>query len=852
MPVSGNTLMSSALPVFVKSSLRYWQKHRWQVLLMLIGMALGVAVVFAVEIANASAKRAFALSLDAVTGRTTHQIVGGSAGVDEQLYTHLRTEAGFRRSAPIVEGEIAIGSESFQLLGVDLFAEPMFRDDSTGSNSVAGRGRASLQLLDSGSALLARTTVQRLGLKIGDHFSVSVAGRDATLHLIDVIGGSRQAAFESLIMVDVSTAQQLLDRNGRLSRIDLVIEDPSELDSIRGLFPSHEIIESQTRNASLKQMTQAFHTNLLAMSLLALLVGAFLIYNTVTLSVLQRRQMFGALRVAGVTRRELFTAILLEATVFAVVGTLLGLLLGLILGNSLLVLVTRTINDLYFTLDVRRIDVSLVSVAKALALGLGAAVIAAVAPALEAAGSAPATVLQRSSIEKQARGMVPLLALVGTALILCGALIVWISSSSLWAGFAALLFIVVGYSLLIPKALMFAAGLVSGSSGWLRRFVGPMGHYPVRSLTASLSRTSVAIAALVVAVSATAGVGIMINSFRYSVIDWLGQTLTSDIYIRAAESQREAIPDALKQDIAALDGVTGLRVARGTEIEASGSPVRLLALQFSGNGNNGFSFRKTNGQGHWQRFRSGDGIFVSEPFAWKTGLTTGDRVRLSTDRGIVDFTIEGVVTDYSAGQGLIIINYASYQRYWTDNAITSIGLQLQPDVDIERFKPGLRDVLARYPMEFSLRSNREIREVSLDIFDRTFAITHVLRLLTVGVAFVGILSALLALALERRQEFAVLRSIGLTPSELRNLLFVQSGLMGLVAGLLSLPLGLVMSKLLVSIINVRSFGWTMDFQVPAGVLLQTLLLAVAAALIAGIYPSAMLSRLPPAQALRNQ
>lgn len=824
---------------------------------MLLGMSLGVAVVFAVDIANESARRAFSLSLDAVTGRTTHQIIAGDSGLDEGIYTQLRTEVGFRNSAPVVEGTLSVAGETLQVLGVDLFAEPVVRNNFS-ADAERGAGaprsnRAALSILNSGAVLLAPDTAARLALDVGDQFKATANGQTHTLKLVGFLNDDRQAALETFAMVDIATAQDLLGLHGKLSRIDLVVEDNSDLSAIQRAFPSVKIIEAARLNQSLLQMTSAFHTNLLAMSLLALLVGAFLIYNTVTLSVLQRRPLFGILRMAGVTRRELFRAIMVEVFCFAVIGTLAGLLLGLLLGNALLGLVTRTINDLYFTLDVTRVEFGFFSVLKAAMLGLGAALLAAFAPSMEAANSPPITVLQRSAIENRAKAIVPWFTLAGLTMLLSGALIIWLTDSSLWAGFVALFFMVVGYSLLIPMGLIVIANIASRSTVLLRKLGGPLGQYPLRSLTASLSRTSVAIAALAVAVSATAGVGIMIGSFRLSVADWLSQSLTSDIYIRAAESFDAALPAGLIAEIQEIDGVTGLRVTRGVDVETSTAPVRLLGLQLSGGAASGVSFRATTGENYEHRFSNTDSVFVSEPFAWKSKLSVGDSVELATHSGLKPFRVEGIFKDYRAGKGLMIMRLELYQRYWLDKQLSSVGVLLSADgTKIEDVKNSLRSVLARFPEHLVMRSDGEIKAMSLDIFDRTFAITHVLRLLTVGVAFIGILSALMALALERTREFAVLRAIGITPSELRNLLFVQTGLMGIIAGLLALPLGYVMSRVLVNVINVRSFGWTMDFHVPSTVVVQTLLLAIVAALIAGWLPSRQLSRILPAEALRYQ
>ena len=422
---------------------------------MLIGMALGVAVVFAVDIANESAKRAFALSLDTVTGRATHRIVGGTDGLDENIYTALRTEMAIRASSPIVEGSVTIVgnpatdnfpntdngpntdsdpyTETLQLLGVDLFAEPMFRDVSV-TVSEDTSIRSSLALLQPGSVILASTTAQRLGVQVGSKITLKETSTKETstgtrgnalppLQLISTVDTNEQPGFESIAMVDIATAQNILGMQGKLSRIDLILpvqklftEDSDnkidkgqfgqakqnqidrDISAITQSFKGVRIESAERQSNSLIQMTQAFHTNLFAMSLLALLVGAFLIYNTVTLSVIQRRPLFGQLRVVGITRGELFGSVMIETLVFAVLGTAAGLLLGYLLGSALLSLVTRTINDLYFTLDVRQVSYSGMTLIKSVSIGLGVSLLAALPPSIEAAHSPPVTVTQLSLI----------------------------------------------------------------------------------------------------------------------------------------------------------------------------------------------------------------------------------------------------------------------------------------------------------------------------------------------------------------------------------------------------------------------------------------------------------------------
>ena len=884
---------------------------------MLIGMALGVAVVFAVDIANSSAKRAFALSLDTVTGRTTHHIVGGTSGIDEKIYTTLRTELGVRQSAPVVLGSITLVAtatteadlsytESLQLLGVDIFAEPMFRDQSLNGNSATGNStlgnstRNALKLLNLGSVILAQSAAERLGVKTGD--TITVKDSNLQLTLTNTVNSDEQPGFESIAMVDVSTAQEILGMQGRLSRIDLILPLPktsaaankvalsngdSELQKninfIESNIASVAVTDAERQRNSLTQMTEAFHTNLLAMSLLALLVGAFLIYNTVTLSVIQRRQTFGQLRAIGLQRHELFRSILTETLAFAVIGTLAGIVIGYMLGSVLLTLVTRTINDLYFTLDVRQVGYSGFTLLKAGLIGLGVSLLAALAPAIEASNSPPGTVIRRTSVERRISNIVPGIFIAGIVLVLSGSAILWLSSSSLWAGFIAIFLIVLGYSLMIPQVLITITSLsnraVFNSDNKLASNTmakSTMGNYPLRSMTASLSRTAVAIAALAVSVSATAGVGIMIGSFRLSVEQWLGNTLEADVYISSTSSssaRNDTLPVTLVSQIAATNGVSGIREARMTEVDTSIAPARLMAVRTSGDATMRYEFRAAsnkprppaqsnenmgdqpiNDQDRIDLLINSDAIIASEPFASKFNVTPGDTINITSDKGIVPFTVAGVFTNYTTGKGLLIMSMDSYHRHWKDRKINSIGANFSKNEDPTPIKESLRSRISNTADSdgISMRSNTDIRDRSLEIFDRTFAITHVLRLLTIGVAFVGILSALMALSLERRAEYAVLRSLGITPSELRKLLFMQTGLMGIIAGILALPLGIAMSKILVSIINVRSFGWSMEYAIPASVLLESLALAIFAALLAGLYPAHKLSRLSPAEALRHQ
>jgi putative ABC transport system permease protein len=530
----------------LRTSLRYLLRHPWQVGLCVLGVALGVAVIVAIDLANASAQRAFELSTESVAGRATHQVVGGPSGLDEALYRAIRLDAGLRQSAPLIEGYVnapALDGLTMQVLGVDPLAEAPFRSYLAGAGeNVAARTSAvdlAAFMTQPSTALMAAETAARHSIKPGDALAVRIGGRTTQLRIVGLLQANddlSRRALESLLIVDVATAQELFGSVGRLSRIDLILADDAQVAAVAALLPpGAELTRPATRSNALEQMTRAFELNLTALSLLALIVGMFLIYNTVTFSVVQRRALLGTLRCIGVTRRQVVGLVLLEALLISVIGTILGLLLGVVLGRGLVGLVTQTINDLYFVVTVRGLSIEPLVLLKGLLLGIGATLLSALIPAFEAGSTPPRTVLRRSSYEERIRKAAPFAALAGGALI-GGALLLLAGSGSassivgLYLAFAALFAIVIGTALLTPTLTIGLMQLIAQPAG---RLFGLLGRMAPRDVVASLSRTSVAVAALMVAVSVTIGVGIMVGSFRQTVIAWLEQSLVADVYISA-------------------------------------------------------------------------------------------------------------------------------------------------------------------------------------------------------------------------------------------------------------------------------------------------------------------------------
>jgi putative ABC transport system permease protein len=831
----------------------------WQLGLAILGIALGVAVAVSIDLANSSALRAFRLATEAVGGRATHQIVGGPAGLSEEVYRRLRLELGVRQAAPVVEGDVAVADHTgrtLRVLAIDPFVDGDFRPYLGGEDRREARGRDPLaRVADlvgrAGTAVIAATTARDLGLAIGNELAIDVAGERRTLTIVGLLQPADAVsarALEGLLVTDVATGQEVFGAVGRLTRIDLVVEDDARLARIASVLPAGaDVVAAGTQAGATARMILAFQWNLTALSLLALVVGMFLIYQSMTFSVVQRRPLIGSLRALGVTRGEVFALVMSEALVVGVAGTLAGLVLGAVMAEGLLRLVTRTINDLYFVLAVRDVTLEPLTLAKSLLLGVGATALAALAPALEATAAPPRIVMSRAALETSVRQGARRAGWLGVAALGAGGVVLAVPGGIV-LGFTGLFVVMVGCALLTPTA---ALALLRPLHPLAGRAFGIVGRLATRGTVAALSRTSVAMAALMIAVAAAVGVGVMIASFREAVTAWLEGTLTADVYVSAPSlvgSRPDATLDpALVARLAATPGIARASTSRGVLVPGPRGAVHVIALDVDPTRPPRWRLREGGADAVW----SGDAVLVSEPYATRHASRVGSVVQLRTDHGEVPFRVAGVFYDYGSSAGVVVMSRRTYERAWDDRRISGLALQAAPGVDVDALVVAVRERAAGGP-RLVVRSHRALRAASLEIFDRTFAVTGVLRTLSVVVAFVGMLAALMALQLERAREIGVLRVLGLTPRQVWGLVTVQTGIIGLLSGLLAMPSGLLLAAILVFVINRRSFGWTMSIDPSPSILLQGVALSLLAALLAGLYPAWRMARASPAETLRDE
>ncbi|MDZ4350305.1 MAG: FtsX-like permease family protein [Xanthomonadaceae bacterium] len=829
-----------------------WNAHRRhpaQLILLVAGLSLSVAVVVAIDLTIVSARDAFAESQRWLSGNASHQLRAVESRLDQRLLVELKSRSDVRQSAPVVEGtaRIADSGERVRVMGVDPVAEAAFRPWLAVALQGGGVSAGSLgAMLGRDDALAVGTGLaDRLGLSEGAALTLRVAGALHSMRVVAVLAdGGPDGSNEDLLVMDIPAAQRVLGVPGRLSRIDLRLADGAGDPLIAALPPGLILTRTAEADADLAQISRAFETNLQALSLLALLVGVFLVFQTLTFLALRRRGLIGLLRALGVSRRELAALLLSEAALLGLLAGLSGIAVGIALGNGLLETVARTYNDLYFRLSVSDVALSLGVLAKALILAVAGALLASFLPLRDALRvPALANLRQRLDGSRATRRIAGSL-WPALLLLAAGGAALRFGPDALWFAFAAIFLMLAAALGVIP---WFAKLLLDGVHRWLGARLPALPTLVLSSLRGSLGRTGIAVSALTLAVATLIGMSTMIHSFQLSVGAWVDRSLRASFYLSAEDGG--TIPGALIEDLKVAPGVTAVSQMRRRAVSATEGSFSVIGVDLPESAFDGYTLLAGDSEAAWRRWSSGDAL-ISEPLANRLGLGLDAVLTVPSVDGPVRLKIAGVYRDYASAQGAATISLARYRALFRDTGVSNAGIFAEPEARAS-LEAELRQRIEPH-QGVGLISAKEIRARTMDVFARTFAVTDLLRLLAGAIAVVAVLGALLALQLERLPEHALLRSLGVGGAGLASIQLAQAGLLGGLAALLSVPLGVAMAWLLIEVINLRSFGWSMALELPLDQVVVAMLLAIGSAVLAGLLPARRAARMNLARVLREQ
>ena len=819
------------------------------------GIALGIAVVIGIRLANTSSVGGFAAALDALAGAASLEVVG-PGGVDEQRLAEVGWLREFGDVSPVIEADALLQtpageSEALKVLGIDILRDRAIRAYrvATAGGSAAESGALDLLALltEPDAIILTATIASRYGLQPGHRIEIVTGGTRRTFNVRGVLtsGDSERALEGSVAVMDIATAQWAFGRLGYIDRLDvrlrpeLVVSEAEH--AIAARLPAGLSVQRPSRRGEqVEQMLRAFHFNLAALSYVALLVGLFLIYNTISTSVLARREEIGVLRALGTSQRTIAGLFLAEAAALGGAGTLLGLAAGTVLAYGAVALTGATVSALYVSGATQVPSLGWTDVALASTTGVTLSLAAAVAPALEAARVPPLAAIRGAdridttrtlSIRGLSAGIVLLVAAAGLSL--PGP----VNGLPVFA-LAAAVCIVFGTALLVPGVLQVA---VDASARVLRRLSGVEALLAHANVSASLRRLSVSVAALTVSVSMLVAIAVMIGSFRETVIYWIGQTLHADLYVaaggRAGLNSPPTIPPDVESLIRAHPAVAAVEPARAMSVIHAGRPVVLGATHLATvSRRRALLFKEPRRSPDLTDAAGTPIVVVSEPFAMRNDVGVGDNLRLETPRGLRTFRVAAVYYDYTTERGVVLMDWATFRPLFGDLRPTGYSVYLRPGADAGAVRMDLTRQVSGRHLVF-IHTSSTLKEQALRIFDRTFAVTYALEAIAIVVGMLGVAVTLLTLIVERRRELTILRLLGTARRQIRRIVLIEAGFIGLVSQAIGLCAGLALALLLVYVINVQSFGWTIQFDIPVMFLLQASALLLLAALAAGLYPA---------------
>ena len=852
----------------------------FRTLLSIAGVALGVLASVAIGTANIQVLRSFEQAVTTVAGPATLEIAGHDLGVDESAITAVRSVEGVVSAAPIIEESVVIAQgeargQALQILGLDLLAESGAR----GFQIAQADAEVALESLLAPDALyLGRQVAADWNLKAGSIVEVTVGGRVVPLRVAGLIHheAAGTSLWDRLAVMDIAAAQILFQSIGRLERINLVTTPNRPLDdiiaSLRAILPPHLIVQRPAqRTKQVENMVWAFQLNLSVMSWVGLLVGVFLIYNTIAFVVAQRRREIGIYRALGMTERRVAGLFLVEAGLLGLLGGLLGGVGGVWLSRGLVSLVSRTVSDLYAPVTsnglVLSMDiVTLTAVAKGVLLGTVVSMVGALGPSVEAGKTVTVRALAPGDYESTNQLRTGLWGWISLVLfVLAGLCSLMGPVGELpFFGYVATICLLGALSCLAPiciKALSWRA-LRRGSQTML--VGGSLRLIAADQAARHPGRNAVTVSALMVGLAIMIGVVVMVRSFRDTVEFWVDETVMADLIVapqswlqgRQSGQASRALPGTWDSTLSTIDGIAAVDTYREAYVGFAGQSVALVSRDLRLHAQRSrYLMVHGDSSAALRRAAENGGALLSEVLATRLQLREGDTLTITTPAGPATVPVEGIFYDYATDGGKMVMDRAWYRQQWRDDRVTVYSVYLAPGVDAEHVRQSIvtrvagLDGMTLPPLVIR---NHELRREILEIFDRSFVLTYVLEAIAVLVAVLGIVNTLVTAVLERRREFAALGAIGASTRQVERLVLWEAAYLGLIGAALGVVGGLLLAVLLIRVINKQSFGWTIQMTIPGGVILQAVGLALTAALVAGYWPARWAARQPVVEGLREE
>ena len=840
----------------------YLKKHAVRSLLTVIGIVLGVAVFVAMHTANEAVFFAFERTVDRIAGTAQLQVTAGEAGFPEEALERVQSIPEVQVAVPVIEapaGANLPGQGNILILGVDMTGDRSLREYDLESGDEAVVDDPLVFLAQPDSIIITNEFSERNNLRVGDRVTLStmIGDKPFTVRGIMRSGGLTSAFGGNLAVMDIYAAQQVFGRGRRFDRIDLRLREGVSIEegraSIRKVMGvGFDVEPPASRGQQLESTLAVYAISMNVSSVFALFIGMFIIYNSFSIAVTQRRSEIGILRALGAPRRQIRNLFLIESAASGLLGSVAGIALGIVMARGMVGTISNMLEGIYGVAErAEEVSADPRLLGAAIAIGITTSMIAAWLPARSASRVDPVQALQKGKYQVLTAGQNRARRLSAAALMAAALIMLWVGTSVGFYGGYVL--IIVAALLLVPTAALWLAQALRPALKWLRPVEGALA---ADSLIQAPRRTSGAVAALMLSLGQVIGLGGIGRESYNSIVDWLDTALNPDLFISGSQNLSDRtfrFPKALAVPIAAIPGVEDVQHVRSLRVTIDGGPVMLIAIDAASFERRGH--RPTVAEdpaGMYALASAGRGVIVSDNFARLHDKQVGDRVEIPAPAGLLAIPIAGIITDWSDQQGSLFLDRAVYEKYWNDDTVNVFRIYVTPGTDPQSVRQRLLERLSPAHPRLLVLTNAEVRSWVLELTEQWLQLTYSQVFIAVVVAILGIVNALTVSIIDRKRELGVLRAVGGFRRQIRQTVWMEAVAIGVVGLVLGLSFGAANLFFLLQITGRDLSGMYLPYRYPFSIAALLFPVILAAAFLSALWPGESAVRMSLVEALEYE
>jgi putative ABC transport system permease protein len=824
----------------------YFRKHVLRTALTTAGIVLGVAVFVGMHTANSSVLLAFSRTVDRIAGKTELQVTAGEAGFHEEVLEKVQAASTVRVAVPVIEAVVDTnlkGQGNLLVLGVDMTGDRTLRDyDLDGDDAVVDDPLVFLAQPD--SIILSKEFAEKNQIAVGSRVTLgTVEGQKPfTVRGVMKSSGLTSAFGGNLAVMDIYAAQHMFGRGRSFDRIDLAVKEgrtikDAEQELTAMLGPGFQVDPPSGRGQQFEAMLAAYSMMVGISSLFALFIGMFIIYNSFSIAVTQRRSEIGILRALGATREQIRWLFLGESAVTGLIGSIGGLVFGILIARGIAASIGSLISDVYGVAQrADEVSTSPPLLLLALAIGIATSIVAAAIPAHSAARVDPVQALQKGKYQVLSQGESRLRAVLGLVLGAVSLVCLSVGSSRTVFYTGYVLAIVVALLISPLLSLILAKGL-RPILKWARPVEGALA---ADSLIQSPRRTSASVAALMLSLALVIAFAGMARASYSSIIDWMETALNPELFIMPSQSivvRSMRFPAAMGPEVAAIPGVRRVQMVRDARVMFRKTPVMVVSIEVK-------SMAETaqlppvegNADDMYRRGAAGEGLIIADNLARLQHLKLGDMLEVPAPRGLIRLPIVGVITDFSDQMGTIFMDRSLFIRYWNDDSVNVLRVYLNPGATVPEVRQRVLEKYAGQRQVFVL-TNQELKSYILKVTDQWFGLTSVQIAVAVLVAILGIVNTLTVSITDRRRELGVLQAVGGLHAQIRQTIWIEALSIATLGLALGFALGAINLYYILQIVHHDIAGMRLDYQFPVNTVLALVPTILGAAFVAAIWPA---------------